>query len=512
MDIRSHAFCGAAIVSLLFLLLGGAGAALNVPDNMTNETLATLELFLSHYQNMRAMNFTWLAGQSLDMAGGNVGGGDVQALKQALEKDGFTVQLGGLKTLNVYDLVDAGILFSCNGNNPGAPYKAYVLPPASGQNLPNFFADTTNMSIANRLGPDEALVFIGKTPPECTYYSYQTFQYYHYYPVAAKFRKTFANVGDTLNFMTIRTNGSGPENSFDKAAIIISTSDRGINQRVRAAAESAGYPQQIMNTEVLPSAMLRLGTDKQGDALIFLHRMYSFKDPQAGSAYMDNLSGIVLRITPNESTKLDPYPVPKLRVRGTGNTSELDLMPALNDLRQAILQKYGLANATELSTHLWLTEGYDAMQRGLNVIGVTRDTVYLNSTLFTLGEAPGEFLIVYGVNHAASGKAIYSNLGVYGLRLENGVVAVNNSRLTGTAEEYLPDNPAAKYLYVWKLARHCDNDSYCTEVPYGQKSRGIELNETAFMGFRGYIEKETAVGPDNREMAYDRVILFRPQN
>jgi len=32
------------------------------------------------------------------------------------------------------------------------------------------------------------------------------------------------------------------------------------------------------------------------------------------------------------------------------------------------------------------------------------------------------------------------------------------------------------------------------------------------VGFRGYIEKETAVGPDNREMAYDRVIQFRPQS
>jgi hypothetical protein len=267
-----------------------------------------------------------------------------------------------------------------------------------------------------------------------------------------------------------------------------------------------------MNTEVLPSALLRLGTDKQGDALAFIHRMYSFKDPQAGSAYMDKLSGIVLRITPNESASLDPYPMPHLKVRGTGNTGELDLVPALNDLRQAILQKYGLANASELSTHLWLTEGYDAIQRGLNVIGVTRDTVYLNSTLFTLADAPDEFLIVYGVNHAATRKAIYSNFGVYGLQLENGVVAVNNSRFAGTAEEFLPDNPAAKYLYVWKLARHCDNESCCTEVPYGQKSRGIELDETAFVGFRGYIERETAVGPDNREMAYDRAILFSPQH
>jgi len=37
-------------------------------------------------------------------------------------------------------------------------------------------------------------------------------------------------------------------------------------------------------------------------------------------------------------------------------------------------------------------------------------------------------------------------------------------RFGGTAEEYIPGNPAAKYLYVWKMARDCDGDGNCTEV------------------------------------------------
>ena len=266
----------------------------------------------------------------------------------------------------------------------------------------------------------------------------------------------------------------------------------------------------MINTETLPSSVLKMGIDKFDDSFIFLHRMYSFNDKDAGSDYMKNLSGIVLRITPNESSSIDAFPMQHLRVRETGNGSELDLMPALNDLRQAILDRYGKENATELVTSLWFTEGYDAIQRGINILGAGRDAAYLNTSTFVLKDDSNEFLIVYGINHAASGKALYSNLGIYGSKLDNGVIAVDNKKFQGTAEEYLPGNPAAKYLYVWKLARSCNSDLNCSQVPWGRGSRGIELNDTAYMGFRAYVQNGTDVGPSYTELAYDGAILFGP--
>jgi hypothetical protein len=292
--------------------------------------------------------------------------------------------------------------------------------------------------------------------------------------------------------------------------MIISTADRGTDEIVRAAAESAGYMPDMINTETLPSAVLRMGVGGTDDSLIFLHRMYSFGDMEAGNCYMNNLTGIVLRITPNQSASLNPFPMQQLRVRETGNGSELELTPALNDLRKAILDKYGSGNATELLTSRWFAEGYEAMQRGIDIEGAGRDASYLNTSTFLLGDDPGEFLIIYGVNHAAAGKALYSNLGIYGSKYDNGVIAVNNTIFAGSAEEYLPGNPAAKYLYVWKLARHCDNESNCSEVPWGRKIRGIELNQTAYVGFRSYVQNETLVGPIYTELAYDRAIKFGP--
>ena len=77
-----------------------------------------------------------------------------------------------------------------------------------------------------------------------------------------------------------------------------------------------------------------------------------YKDKQAGNDYLNNTPATVFRVTPKETTKLDPYNYPELRVRGTGKT-EFDLTDDLAQLREAILNKYKGLNATELPTSIW---------------------------------------------------------------------------------------------------------------------------------------------------------------
>jgi hypothetical protein len=466
-----------------------------------------------HLLYIKSINFTWLKeAPSVEEQTklGDVGGGNFSTFVDALEEDGFVVQAGALEYIPIFDLVNRGVLFSCNGNNPVTPYKAYILPPAPGQVDPNPFSDVHNMSVVYRLRPDEALVYIGKTPPECTYFGYQSFQFYHQYPGEDVFRKTFANVGDSLNHLTVNVEGGNERSPFDQAVVIVTTADRGVNQRVCEAARSSGYSQEIVNSEVLPSPILAMGLGPEADVFTVLNRISLFKDPEKGREYMNETPGVVLRITPRVPAELDPYPVPELRVRGTGNASELNLMGALNDLRSAILDQYDQGNATELATGVWITEGYDGIQRGVNVLGPTRDAAYLNTSTFTLGDDPGEFLIVYGINHAASGKAIYTNLAVYGLKLLNGVVSADDSKLVGTAEEYLPGRPEAKYLYAVKVARNCSGEENCLAVPIGNDTYGIGLDQEAFIAFRAYVEEETMVGPSYTELVYDRAIKFSP--
>jgi len=467
--------------------------------------------------------------------------GDVNAFKQALEKDGFTVREGGLGYFDFMKLYNMGILPSAYGNNPSTQYLVYLVPPASGE-VTGVIADvikalgvTANITPFPHLRPDEALVFVGKTPPECRYFSIDYFLMERTY--GNETRWIFANLVDTVNNLNIKTEGtpSGlPGNPYNQTTIVITTADKGIDQRIQAAVLSAGYSGDIINTQVIPSAMLNMGVENTSDTFGVFIRPSLFADQKAGDAYIANKPAKVFRITPNESTKLNPYNMPELRVRGTGKT-EFDLMDDLEELRNAIFNKYSDLNATELPTSQAVPVGSDGIQRGIDAIGPTNDAAYLwsinrtadlptppfpNLSLYygflqdspvTLGNDTNEFIIVYGVNHVATGKAIYGNFVPYGADAFNGVGMVTDADFNGTAQEYLPDNPNAKYLYVYKIARNCSGDQHCYELPYGPGGYGIGPDQPIMIGWRLYLETATQTDPSYSEIVYDRAIKFDPK-
>jgi len=464
--------------------------------------------------------------------------GDLDAFRSALERDGFVVGQGAAAMFPLIEAYEAGLIKSCWGNDPTKPYLVCLVPPAPGEQVPSYkfkvgeFLGLKGVTILFRMRPDEALVFVGRTPPECKYYSYCGYLMEKFY--GNERRVVFADMTDALNHLTINTEGTpnGLEgNPFDKNTVIVSTADRGIDERVRAAAISAGYSSSITNTYVIPSPILKMGLDDDSDTFNFFIRPSIFKDQQAGDAYIKNPPPVILRLTPKDPVNLDPYEVPELRVRGTGKT-EHDLTPVLNDLRKAILAKYGDLEATDLEISDALPEGYEATQRGINVAGPTRDSVYLWTggqlqfypptpslftgeaekppKVFTLADDPNEFVIVYGVNHEASRKATFSSFTVYGADIWNGVGGVTSDQYP-TAEEYLPGNPNAKYFYTYKIGRRCDGEN-CYRVPGpGLKAHGIELDQPIFIIFRLYLEKAAKVGPAKSEILFDRAIKFSPR-
>jgi len=472
----------------------------------------------------------------------NVDIGDVEAFKQALEQDGFTVQQGGLGNFDFMKLYNSGVFPSAYGNNPATQYLVYLVPPPSGQEVRGIISEilkvlgvTANITPFPSLSPDEALVFVGRTPPECRYFSFDHSLMERTY--GNETRWIFANLADTVNNLVINTEGTPngtAGNPYNQTTIVVTTADKGIDRRIRAAAQSAGYSEGIINTQVLPSAMLNMGVENNSDTFAVTIRPSLFIDKQVGENYIANKPGIVFRITPNESTELEPYGYPELRVRGTG-TTEFDLMDDLEELRMAILDKYSGLNATELPTSIIVPVGSDAIQRDIDSIGPCNDACYLwsaNQTIssptppfpdtsqyydfvrdpaITLGNDSNEFLIVYGVNHVATGKAMYQNFGLYGADVWNGVGMISDLDFNGTAEEYLPDNPNAKYLYVYKVARNCGDDPHCYELPYDMGGYGIDLDQPLFIFWRMYMEKATKTGPSYSEIVYDRAIKFDPK-
>ena len=144
----------------------------------------------------------------------NVDIGDVEAFKQALEQDGFTVQQGGIGYFDLIKVYNLGLLPSAYGNNPTTKYLAYFVPPAPGHKVPEAFAkiaysawnNARTTSLSGIFGPDEAVVFVGRTPPECRYFSFDAELMFRTY--GNETRWIFANLGDTVNNLVIKTEGT----------------------------------------------------------------------------------------------------------------------------------------------------------------------------------------------------------------------------------------------------------------------------------------------------------------
>lgn len=434
-----------------------------------------------------------------------LGPSQVAAFEEVLSRWGYTVQEGRLEKINLIDLYCAGLTPDCAANNAGSLYLTYHIPPAPGAAPPH------PLPWLFQLAPGEAIVLVGQTPPPVAYFSYQTFLHQRFYEDQSAYRRIYAPLGDTVNNMTIQV-GAPRGITFGRGVLLVTTADRAMRSRIYHAARRAGLPSAGMNTEVIPSALVRMGNEPGCDLLVFAHRLFlpapGYK--QAVTEYMTR-GQTVLRVTPpSPERSLDPYPAPSLRVRGTGRT-EMGLMPVMEELRNAILERYREYEATELITSVWLPDGYDGLQTGTDVLGPTRDALYLRTRPdFTLLDSPDDFVIVYGVNHQRTGKALYSNFVLYiSEDAKMGIGGENSPNFPGSALPYLPGREDADSFYVWKISRRCTGEPNCLTVAMDSCPRlALDDSTECWVGFRVYAEPATKVGPAFTEVVYDRAIKF----
>lgn len=361
---------------------------------------------------------------------------------------------------------------------------------------------------------------IGSTPPPEQYFSYQIYLSNRLYPPKTQPDLLLNSLGDTVNHRTIHRIGPDP---FNRPVVLIFTPDKDIEARVRAALRSAGYPAAILNTLAIPSFQLKLGLDATSDTFLIAHRNALFQDKNAGDRYVALPTLRVFRVTPQNTVTPNPFPTPPLRVRGTGRT-EMDLTPALARLRQAILGFYSGLTATEYYTQQIFNDAYDYTQRRVPALGDTRDALYLDSGYMPeLGlkddkvkVGDNDFLIAYGLNQVALGKATYTNFNVYAsetTKLPLG--SLYNDDLKGSAHRYLGwGDAAADLMYAYKISRNCGaSEPFCLplKVPANCSSKPTLNSDTLLLvWFRIYLEPHTNVGPAYSEILYDQVIKFSP--
>jgi len=106
----------------------------------------------------------------------------------------------------------------------------------------------------------------------------------------------------------------------------------------------------------------------------------------------------------------------------------------------------------------------------------------------------------------ATGKATYASFVINIADIWNGVRSITDQDFNGTAEDFLPDNPNARYLYVNKVAMECKGDPRCFELPSGVGGYGIKFDQPLFVLWRIYLENATKTGPSYAELLFDRAI------
>ena len=222
----------------------------------------------------------------------------------------------------------------------------------------------------------------------------------------------------------------------------------------------------------------------------------------------------VYRVTPKAETPVNAYAYPALTPRGTG-VHEVQSLPeadkALDQIRQSLIAQYGGEyDYEEFSARIAVPEGMTGYLNDENAQGDNRDTSYLMTNDFTLN-SDEDFVVVYGVNHVAAGKATYANTVLYARPRLNGIVSLYDSMYGDSAAEYLPDVDSSKY-YVLKMARTA-LDSHTAVIPYSTDNPngrfyGADNGTQLLIAYRAYVEPETGVGPSYYEIVYDRAIVF----
>lgn len=480
--------------------------------------------------------------------------GSAEQLKANLEGGGFSVQQGEFNEFDTIQMASEGKLASCFGNNAGSVYTIFNLPPAPEQDAAQgnpqaelngeLACEYDDPDVANypanpyffpagwsyKLRSDEAIVLVTQLPPECKYYSFCNYLMFtqekegkdysderSYFQVGndqtGYYHPIFGSIGSTVNMANAKHAGSS---AFSTQAVIVISANKAVTGRVVTQLVAAGYPEDSINVMSIPKGTYSMGLEKGADTFCFLGRVSQPADEAAYESYIEGLSqcSIVYRVTPSEQVPSDPYANETLTVRGNGVHEAALLDDAeenLDAIRSALIAKYsGEYDYEELSADIAVPEGLTAYTKDVNALGDNKDTSYLMTEEFTL-DSDEDFVVVYGVNHTATGKATYSNAVLYAKPMLNGVCSVYDSLFADSAAEYLGDGTDAGSYYVYKMAR-TQMDDYTKIVEYSTGNErgayyGMDNGNPLVMAYRAYMDS-TGVGPSYYEIIYDRAIVF----
>ena len=307
--------------------------------------------------------------------------------------------------------------------------------------------------------------------------------------------------------------------AFGARFVYVMTGDTATLATVTDALEAAGFGEGIVNTALLPATELAMGLERGKDTFCTLGRVSQPADRDAMDAWIAGLPDAmtVLRVTP-QVPNAQPAPAQPVVTRGT-DVHEAGLLPqaraTMDALRQAIIAQYADEyDYEEPAVEIAVPEGMTAYLNDRNAQGDNHDTTYLMTGNFTL-DSDDDFVVVYGVNHSTTGKAVYSNAILYARPMLNGVCSVYDGLFEGSADAYLPGVDESGHYYAYKMARQGwgGADEFTATIPWSTGNEqgayyGVDNGSPVLAAFRAYVEKATGVGASYYEIVWDRAIVF----
>jgi hypothetical protein len=117
----------------------------------------------------------------------------------------------------------------------------------------------------------------------------------------------------------------------------------------------------------------------------------------------------------------------------------------------------------------------------------------------TLLDSNDEAMVVVGVVHSATKSSQYSSLSIYDLWKLQGIMAIADIELVGSADEYLKGTEyesLSPYLYAVEFTRgHCDGKRFCYDIP-SSGELSIPLETPLLFIERMYYDPQTHIGLD----------------
>ncbi|MCA6217118.1 hypothetical protein KGA65_11255 [Ideonella sp. B7] len=405
---------------------------------------------------------------------------------------------------------------NCYGANPDSPYGTAV------------FKGNIN---STKLKKTDALVLIMQTPPELGYFGITSYLNTRYYsPLPSDPTKSgtvvlFESLNDSVNQLDIMTAGSSTPGGapFSQLAVFVMTADSRTYSDVVNQLTALGYPTTGINLLALPitAVPLNMGTGSGADTYSLFMRAAYPKDKTAFSNYLASTPINTLKLSPLASRKSTPLPTPAYKVPGEGVAEPDYLKQARNQLVNELKAKYAAAytiTENNVPGTLQQTNNFYCADQGVVCNGDNPDAIYLQDAYqYTPAKLKDKILVV-GVDHVKSGKATYTSDSVVNLANNTGVVAINNTTLSGSALKMAgitdPSDPRyALYsqLYAMTISYDCTGEPVCLTIPQPTADNpvGVPFGTNMKITARTYLDPVTKTRPLAQELILERAFTLR---